>query len=105
MFTLEFEDATISYEGGASPVIARFRDGSRMQYESTESDPQMNKLWTCIEAAGNDGSIPCGLEAARSHTLCVQSIHESGLEVAEFPSSLLRATDQQGHRLVWVEGL
>jgi predicted dehydrogenase len=105
VFTLEFDEAVITYEGGASPMIARFRDGSRLQYESPESDPQMNKLWTCIEAVRDDGSIPCGLEAARSHTLCVKGVHECMSEISVFPSTHLRTSGSENRRLVWVEGL
>lgn len=108
IFTLEFEKATVTYGGGDAPVVARFIDGCKKNYASPESEPQFTKLSTCLEAiAGGRGqdAIPCGLDAARAHTLCVRGVHESMPAAVEFPEDLVRETGKGGQRLRWIDGL
>ena len=107
VFVLDFEKASLVYDGGDSPVIARFADGRRTEYASPESEPEFTKLWTCLEAiAGGRGqeAIPCGLDAARAHTLCVRAAHDS-TSVVDFPAALIRETPSGTGRLLSVDGL
>ncbi|MEW6747834.1 MAG: Gfo/Idh/MocA family oxidoreductase [Planctomycetota bacterium] len=105
VFDFEFSDAVISYAGGESPIVARFRNGLTRSYESPSHPPQTRKLWTCLEALEGKGAIPCGLRAARSHTLCVNGAHESVLHPRVIPSSLYHEAPHEGSRLLWVDGL
>ncbi len=108
MFELEFEHATVTYEGGDAPVIARFVDGRTKKYASPESEPQFTKLWTCLDAIARkkgQEAIPCGLDAARVHTLCVHAVHESMPAAVDFPEELVRETGEGGQRLKWIDRL
>jgi len=108
VFTLDFENATVTYSGGPSPVVARFADGRSKHYASPESEPEFAKLSLCLEAiAEKKGQevIPCGLDAARAHTLCVRAVHESMPRAVDFPEDLLRETGKDGGRLRSIDGL
>jgi len=101
----EFEHAVIRYDSGGDvrTFQAEFRNGRLVDYGSPDK-PANAKLDTAIEAARNPGAFnPCGLEASLSHTLCIQAIHASVPEPAEFPESVRRY--DRDRRLVWVEGL
>jgi predicted dehydrogenase len=104
-FNFEFERATIEYAGGQSDVVARFGDGSITRYASPESQPHFTKLWTCVACVSGSGNVPCGLEAARPHTLCVNGAQDSCGEITVFPPPLIHVTGSAPRRLVWVEGL
>jgi predicted dehydrogenase len=105
VFDFEFERATIEYAGGQSDIVARFDDGSVTRYASPESQPHFTKLWTCFACVSSGGRPPCGLEAARPHTLCVNGAQDSCGEITVFPPPLVHVTGSAPRRLVWVEGL
>ncbi len=88
-FVIECADAVIRYDGEMSPIVAELSDGTTREYASPWSEDQIRKLWVCADAVALDAPIPCGLEAARSHTLVVNGIHEA-TECRPFPPSLLR---------------
>ena len=129
VFSFEFDDAVVSFAGGQSPIVARFRkqtsasqsecaglapaisrchasmgDGAK-EYASPLSDPQAAKMSICLDAIIGGGSIPCGLEAARSQTICVNGIHESMPEATEFPAELVSETGEGPRHLVYVDSL
>jgi predicted dehydrogenase len=104
-FTLQFENATVAFPGELTPITARLRDGSVVEYASPYATPQVAKLWTCIGAVSGDVIIPCGLETARPHAACIEAIEESGTTPHVFSSDSVRVSDTPGGRLRWVEGL
>jgi predicted dehydrogenase len=95
-FLLEFDDATLSFRGGASPIVARCHDGSMRSYASPNSVPQMMKLWSCVDAQYRGTPPACGLRAARAHTLCINGIHRSVRAPAVFPADHLHEDEVDG---------
>jgi predicted dehydrogenase len=105
VFFFEFEEAEIGYAGGQSPIVARFKNGMCKEYASPLSEPQAAKLSICLDVLAGNGTILCGLEAARSQTVCVNGIHESMAEATEFPAELVRVIGEGPKRLTYVEEL
>jgi predicted dehydrogenase len=103
IFHLECERATITFPGGDQPITARFRDNATTVYASPHSEPHAHKVWTCLAAIAGRAVLPCGLAAARAHTLCVNGAHE--MQPVQFPGDLIRQTDAGGQQLTWVTSL
>ena len=104
-FRFEFEHATITYSAEHDPIVARCADGTVIDYGRPKDDPEVTKVWTCLASIAGEGSIPCGLEAARVQTICINGAQDSSGEPVDFPRSLLRVTGEGPQRLTWVEGL
>jgi predicted dehydrogenase len=104
-FCFEFERATVTYTTGQSPIIARLSDGSSRNYGGPNDQPHATKLWTCLAALSGNGTIPCGLEAARSQTLCANGAQDSAGAPIDFPRELVHVKGEAPQRLVWVTGL
>ena len=105
-FTFEFEFATITYTQGAGTnnVVAEFHDGSKKVYPDPRTEDPLQKLTKCIEAikTGNQ-NIYCGPEAAFTHTLCINSIHNSMSEIINFPKEIIKHDKKTD--VIWAEGL
>ena len=104
-FVVEFDEATVTFSGSATPMVAVCRDGSRVEYGSPNATAQVAKLWTAIDATKGDAEIPCGLEAARPHAACVQALEVSGSIVRDFPREWVHRSETADGPLRWVEGL
>lgn len=104
VFRYEFEKGTIFSSGRNSPIQASFPDGSLNEYGSPDLEP-MKKLWDCLESVKTGKPPVCGLEAAMSQTLCVDGMHDSMPEIADFPQNLLVKEGAPGQERTWVEGL
>ncbi|MFH1748884.1 MAG: Gfo/Idh/MocA family oxidoreductase [Planctomycetota bacterium] len=101
----EFTKATIECAGLSAPIQARFNDGSVKHYASPEGEPHSRKLWACVKAVAEDAAIPCGLRAARSHTLCINGAQDSVSRIVDFPPALIHVRGTAPSRLTWVAGL
>ena len=104
-FCFEFERATVTYTAGQGPIVARLNDGSIREYGGPNDEPQVTKLWTCLACLADNGTNPCGLEAARAQTLCANGAQDSAGAPIDFPRELLRVKGTAPRRLVWVDGL
>lgn len=104
-FILEFERASVEFEGGLQPMTARFRDGTVAQYPSPDATSQVEKLWVSVDAVSKVAAIPCGLETARPHAAFVEAIERSGVTPHTFPEHVVKLSETPGGRLRWVEGL
>jgi predicted dehydrogenase len=104
-FSLEFEEATVDFPGEMAPITVSFEDGRRDEYRSPNETRHTQKLWACVNAVIGQGQIPCGLEAARAHSRCVELLHQAAGPVTCFPEVSVRRTDTLGGPLRWVEGL
>ncbi|NLF39285.1 Gfo/Idh/MocA family oxidoreductase [bacterium] len=102
-FILEFEEAAVTFGGAQKNIIARFTGGTTKDYGSPDVDA-MTKVWTMARAVSNAAVIPCGFEAAASHTLCVNGLQES-CDILPFPAESVRRDESPGDSLTWVEGL
>ena len=69
LFCCEFDDGIVEYRGGDGPITARLSDGSVKEYLSPLASEQTRKLWMAIDGHEQSLRMPCGLEAARCHTV------------------------------------
>ncbi|MBU0638478.1 MAG: Gfo/Idh/MocA family oxidoreductase [Planctomycetes bacterium] len=105
VFSFEFERAVVDLAGGAAEIVARRGNEVLKCYASPNSEPQMKKLCACCAALADSGEIPCGLEAARVQTLCVNGAHDSAGAAVAFPAALVRVARRAQTRLTSVAGL
>lgn len=104
-FCFEFEKGKVLYGDGGDDdenIVAVFNDGTRKVY----GDPfenSMNKLWMTIDAIKGLRPVVCGIEAASSHTLCINGMHQSVSQIPHFPENLIRYDENS--EITWVEGL
>ena len=100
----EFEHAVVELNSRGGTLTAVFEDGRTKDY----GDPFLDdgaKIRECIDAV-RTGSLPaCGIEAASSHTLCINGAQESPDRIIDFPESLIRRYTYGEETLVYVEGL
>jgi predicted dehydrogenase len=104
-FCFEFERASVTYTTGQSPIRARLSDGTHRDYGGPNDEPQVTKLWTCLTSISEGTTVPCGLEAARSQTVCANGAQDSAGAPTNFPCELLHVKGAPPQRLVWVAGL
>ena len=102
---MKFEEATVDFPGEMAPITVSFEDGRRNEYRSPNETRHTQKLWACVNAVIGQGQIPCGLEAARAHSKCVELLHQAACPVSCFPEVSVQRTDTLGGPLRWVEGL
>ncbi|MGG1519366.1 Gfo/Idh/MocA family oxidoreductase [Paenibacillus oryzisoli] len=92
LFHYEFEQAEVTLDDGqpGSPIIARFHSGGTKEYANPNVDSSV-KLWAAIAAVrGERDRLVCGIEAALSHTLCINAMQRSVEDIAEFPAELVK---------------
>lgn len=106
-FCYEFENGLVAYcdpefPESANNMIAFLADGSTKSYGNPEHN-SIEKLWIVIDAIRNHGTIPCGLEAAYAHTLCINGAQLSMPDIADFsPEQIVKEGEPA---LIWVKGL
>ena len=105
VFSLEFDGGSVEYAGGGTPIVGRRAGAAEKVYGSPHDEPQVRKLWTCVAAAAEGGEVPCGLEAARSQTVCMNGAQDSVERVVDIPMGLVRVEPRAAGRLTWVPGL
>ncbi len=103
MFNFQFEDATISFGESSDEIVVIDNNGDTKSYGSPDADHQFRKLFDAVECVHNPIPIVCGLEAARSQTLCMNGIQESMPDIVAFPKFMIHR--HQEEQRWWVEGL
>lgn len=104
-FSFEFERALVTCDNQGAPVEIRFANGDSETLPHPDEDDQCTKLWACMHAIVDKTPFPCGLEAARAQTVCMNGAQESLFEPAKYPTALLRKSGKGPQTLTWVEGL
>ncbi len=108
-FRYEFENAVATFEStGDNPQITVvFKDGKTKSYGNPSTEIEGAKLWTCIDAVLENTAIPCGPEAAFSHTLCINAMQESVPDIATFSDSIIRIKENpsSSSKVKYVDGL
>jgi predicted dehydrogenase len=100
----EFEHAVVEFDDRGATLKAVFRDGRMKDYGDPFADDG-RKIWECIDAVRTGAKPACGIQAATSHTICVNGAQESPSRIIEFPQSLVRREKYGMETLVYVEGL
>jgi predicted dehydrogenase len=106
IFHFEFADAVIKgeHKEGNLNLKAHFADGHLVEYGSPEQD-HIQKLWQCIKQV-KTGDLPaCGVEAASSHTYCVNAAQKSMPEIVDLPLNLIRETGSADDQRIYMDGL
>jgi predicted dehydrogenase len=100
----EFEQAVVTYGGEeGNRFLARFTNGEVRDYGTPEM--MDNKLWTTIACMRSGAPVPCGIETALSHTVCMVGAQQSSA-ITPFPEGLIRRESRpENDTLVYVEGL
>ncbi len=104
-FCFEFEKARVVYgplENKNGNILAVFNDGTCKVYGNPEKE-NMKKLWMTIDAVKGIQHVVCGIEAATSHTLCINGMQESVSPIPYFPGNLVKYDEKA--KVTWVEGL
>lgn len=105
IFHYEFEEAVVSYSAGMenNNLFAKLSNG-RVKNYGNPNENEIKKLWVCIDAAaGLNINIPCKVETAIPHIICVNGMQESVPEIVKFPKSLIKKDESRD--LIWVDGL
>jgi predicted dehydrogenase len=103
VFEFEFEDAVVSFGEYTDDIVAQDKQGREKRYGSPDADHQFRKLFEAVEAVNAPVPIVCGVETARSQTVCINGIQESMPDIVTFPRSVIQR-DEELQRW-WVKGL
>jgi hypothetical protein len=103
VFSYEFEGGTVGAAGRGTDIMSAIGGWSK-NYGCPDSEP-LRKLRASIESLRTRRPPACGLEAAMSHTLCVNGVQDSMPEIHKFPASLLNVRGEPGRRSIQVRGL
>jgi len=105
-FEFVFEKAVAKYKadinGGKACITAALDDGTTIDYGSPNGD-DLTKLWKTLEAIRNNGTVTCGLEAAATHTVCINCVQEIIPNPPYFPEELICC--DEASQVTWVKGL
>ena len=108
VLSYEFEQADVLFNmQDEDGLVAHFKDGRTKSYGSPGADPD-KKIWDAIGYVNNGQTIPCGIEAASSHTLAVNGAQDSMPEIVDFPGSMVKTIEIEGEtpeRNICAEGL
>lgn len=105
-FTYLFERAEIRYQSSqdesSATIQAILEDGSVIDYGNPYED-EIRKFKTTLDAIRSGSELPCGLEAASAHAVCMAAVQESVPDAIVFPESMIiRSGERQA---TWVPGL
>jgi hypothetical protein len=103
LFTLEFDEATVYFGNGFDEIVSVDHHNKEKYYGSPEKDHQFRKLFEAVSAVHHPLEVSCTPEAARSHVLCVNGLHESVPDIVVFPAPLIEHDSNQD--LTWVSQL
>jgi predicted dehydrogenase len=103
LFTLEFEQATVTYGEVADDILARDHKGSTKHYGSPEAEHPLRKLFQAVETIREPKAILCGPEASVAQTLCMNGMQESVSAIVDFPDSKMNSDPESNRR--WVKDL
>jgi predicted dehydrogenase len=100
MFSLEFEQATVSFGEAVDDIIARDNKGNSIHYGSPEAEHPLRKLFEAVRTIEEPSGILCGPEASIAQTLCMNGMQESVSCISEFPYSMIDSDPESNRRCV-----
>jgi predicted dehydrogenase len=106
-FSFEFEKATIQYTVNSDRgITARMDNGSIRSYgDPNAPGAEWEKLWQTVDTIRTGKPTVCGIEAASSHTLCINGAQASS-KVISIPSEFVhQEAAGDSDSLTWVVGL
>lgn len=106
-FYFEFETATIEYTAySGNDITAHFTNGRVRKYgDPNAPDTRWEKLWQTIHSIRTGQPLACGIEAAKSHTRCINGAQESH-SITTISNALIRQeTRGETDTLTWAIGM
>ena len=100
---MEFEKATITYEGEALNFHAVMDDGTVIDYDQPTPHGQMQKLYDVIDCIIHGGTPLCGAKADQAHIQAVRMAQQ--LPIRTVREELRRYEEINGDRFVLIDGL
>ncbi|MGN1020241.1 MAG: Gfo/Idh/MocA family protein [Aristaeellaceae bacterium] len=100
---MEFEKATITYEGAELNFHAVMDDGAVIDYDQPTPHGQMQKLYDMIGCILHGGTPLCGAKADQAHIQAVRMAQE--LPIRTVREELRRYEELGSDRFVFIEGL
>lgn len=100
IFHFEFEEATITYNGPGSEMLAQFHNGLIQSYPDPNVTAHTDKIHRCIENVRKGTRPLCDVAAATAHTRCMNGAQESS-PIVDFPRALIHDEGSRG----WVDDL
>lgn len=104
VFELVFERGVVRSSGTDSVVAGRLNDGTEIVYGKLGGGNKAKVLDT-VDAIRSGRESLCGIEAAMSHTLCMEAAQASGAPVYQFPADMLQRVEKEKQTWVQVPGL
>ncbi|MGN0778111.1 MAG: Gfo/Idh/MocA family protein [Aristaeellaceae bacterium] len=100
---MEFEKATITYQGGDLNFRAVMADGSVVDYAQSTPHGEMQKLYDAIDCILHGGTPLCGAKADQGHIQAVRMAQELPIRTVREELRLYEEID--GDRFVLIDGL
>ncbi|MDF1514267.1 MAG: Gfo/Idh/MocA family oxidoreductase [Anaerolineae bacterium] len=104
VLSYEFEEALVSFDPSDNQLRADFHNGQVKDY-GNPSENDAHKLWQAVQAVRTGKPMACGVQAASTHTLCINSAQESVTAITNFPNDLVQVSGNANDTLTWVTGL
>ncbi|HOV38008.1 MAG TPA: Gfo/Idh/MocA family oxidoreductase [Spirochaetales bacterium] len=107
MFRFEFEEGTVVfndpwYPENSGNLLFYAQNGKTIEY-GNPNHLSLKKLDWVVQSLQGIVRIPCSIESALSHTLCIEAGQKSVPVIQDFPPELVRVEKEQ--KLRWIEGL
>ncbi len=99
---LEFENGKVTFNPEDSQLIGLTTRGDKKIYGNPYDD-EMHKLWECIKAVRSNGMIPCDIDTALPHLVCINKIQKMPIHV--MPQNMIKTTCRDNDRLTYIEGV
>ena len=100
LISYEFEQATVTYSGWHSQFVATWRDGRQKSYGAPDAH-YLDKMWQAIASVRSNDKPLCGIEAAMAHTLCINGMQESMVDIVPLPKKMVLIKGEPGKRLAY----
>ena len=101
---IEFERGQVDMGGQVHPLIAQSSDGKRTDYGVPDNGVS-HKLASMLDAIEHGTPVPCGIETARAHTVCMNAAQDSAAGITPFDPSLVEEVTWPDGPLTCVKGL
>ncbi|MGQ9852736.1 MAG: Gfo/Idh/MocA family protein [Candidatus Oleimicrobiaceae bacterium] len=100
LISYQFEQATVTYSGWHSQFVTTWRDGRQKSYGAPDAH-YLDKMWQAIASVRSGDKPLCGIEAAMAHTLCINGMQESMVEIVSLPKKMVLIKGEPGKRLAY----
>ncbi len=105
----EFQDAVVRLNAdGGNHLVVSWRDGRVEDYGEIFEYPHrayFRKLWHAIEALEGGTTLPCTIDSAMPHVVCIEGAQRAGTDIPSFAQEFIEWTESESGRVKTVRGL